>query len=331
MVLLLFYRGTNDGLYLQWRNPDGSWSGEEDLGSVLNGHPVAAQVPGTDVIQAFYRGTDNGVWSRWRNTDGSWSDEQHIGGTLNGDPIAAQVPGTDVLQLFYRGTDNSGWSRWRNTDGSWSAEQSLGGTLSSGLTAAPSAVAPIPISPAPAPASGLGSNSNYLLYSPGAAGVCNNLTGLTVTINVDADITGSDGFGFQVNAHSAKGDYDGAQQYLIYLSPSSSPPQLTCMVDNWQSTSNQLINDQVELATLPSRTLPAGYHLTISLQNDSTGNITGATYVVLDNNGNTVGSQTITLLSVSGVTSADLAPIVAEETRRSLRARGRSPTLRQTR
>jgi hypothetical protein len=72
----------------------------------------------------------------------------------------------------------------------------------------------------------------------------------------------------------------------------------------------------VALATLPSQKLPAGYQLKISLQNDSSGNITGATYRVVDNNGKTVGNQTITLLSlnlVSGgkVTAADLAPIVA--------------------
>ena len=162
-----------------------------------------------------------------------------------------------------------------------------------------------------APASGLGSNSNYFLYSPGAkAGTVNNLLGLSVTINVDAAITGNDGFGFQINAYSAKGDYDGAQQYLIYLSPHGSA-QLTCMVDNWQSTSHQLINEQVKLASLSSHTLPANYSLTITLTNDSSGRITGASYAAFDNHGHSIGSHTITLLSVSGVTTADLAPIVA--------------------
>ena len=150
------------------------------------------------------------------------------------------------------------------------------------------------------PSQGLGSNSNYFLDSN-----CSSLLGVSVTINVDADISGSDGFGFQLSAYSAKGDYDAAQQYLIYLSPSSSPAQLTCMVDNWTATNTQIINIQVELAALPSHTLPAGYQLKISLQNDSAGNVTGATYVAIDNNGNTVGSHTIT------VPSADVAPIVA--------------------
>jgi hypothetical protein len=163
-----------------------------------------------------------------------------------------------------------------------------------------------------APNSGLGSNSNYFLYSPAAqSGVCTNLIGVSLTINVSEDITGSDGFGFQLNAYSAKGDFDGAQQYLVYLSPTSNPPQLTCMANNWNSQTVAVLNSQVELAPLPSHTLPAGYQLTISLQNDAGGNITGATYVAIDNAGKTIGNQTIALLSLSGITSTDLAPIVA--------------------
>ncbi len=98
-----------------------------DCAYAPRGHPIAAAVPGTDILQLFARGADAGVWSRWRNPDGSWSGEQNLGGKLNGDPVAAVIPGTNVLQLFYRGLDDGVWSRWRNPDGSWSAEQSLGG------------------------------------------------------------------------------------------------------------------------------------------------------------------------------------------------------------
>jgi hypothetical protein len=169
----------------------------------------------------------------------------------------------------------------------------------------------VPPAAAPAPSGGLGSNSNYFLSN------CDGLTNLTVTIDVTQDITGSDGFGFQVNSYSASGDNtDAAQQYLIYLDPNSQPAQLYCMVDNWQSSGTQLINNIVSLANLSSHTLPAGYQLSINLQNDANGNVTGATYLAKDNNGNTIGNQTISLLSlnlVSGgpVTAADLAPIVS--------------------
>ena len=69
------------------------------------------------------------------------------------------------------------------------------------------------------PAKGLGSNSNYFLYSPGQPVIvggkarvrvgpglpvfpsCNHLLGLSVHIIVDTDITGTNGFGFQINAY----------------------------------------------------------------------------------------------------------------------------------
>ena len=91
-TLQLFYRGGDNSVRSRWRNPDGSWSGEQKIGGVLNGDPIAAVVPGTNILQLFYRGGDNSVRSRWRNPDGSWSDEQKIGGVLNGDPIAAVIP-----------------------------------------------------------------------------------------------------------------------------------------------------------------------------------------------------------------------------------------------
>jgi len=91
-VLQLFYRGTDNGVWSRWRNPDGSWSAEQRLGGVLTSDITAAVVPGTDVLQLFYRGTDNGVWSRWRNPDGSWSAEQRLGGVLTSDITAMPVP-----------------------------------------------------------------------------------------------------------------------------------------------------------------------------------------------------------------------------------------------
>jgi len=101
---------------------------EIDYGAKLKGEPIAAVVPGTQILQLFYRATDDSVWSRWRIPDGNWSDEQAIGGKLSGDPIAAAIPGDPVLRLLYRGMDNSVRSRSRNPDG-WSDEQGLGGVL----------------------------------------------------------------------------------------------------------------------------------------------------------------------------------------------------------
>ena len=163
------------------------------------------------------------------------------------------------------------------------------------------------------PAAGLGSNSNYLMSAS-----CQDITGLTVTIEVSETITGSDGYGFQVNAYSAAADYDGGQQYLIFQAPGSR--QLSCMIDNWTNGAGglkQVINVIQTLATLPGTSLPTGYRLSIALNDDGSGNVTGATYTALDDHGTQIGQVTLDILSqkdlVTGkpATAADLAPIVA--------------------
>ncbi len=135
----------------------------------------------------------------------------------------------------------------------------------------------------PAPSSGLGSNSNYILDSN-----CNDITGLSVTINVTQDIvctanskppsgqTQEHGFGFQLNAYSPKSEKSGWQQYVISLFDS----QLQSVVNNWPTTGNWIINNYVDLSTVPKLTIPAGYTLQISLANDRSNNISAATYVV---------------------------------------------------
>jgi hypothetical protein len=67
------------------------------------------------------------------------------------------------------------------------------------------------------------------------------------------------------------------------------------------------------LTSLPAVTLPAGYILQISLQNDDSGNVVAATYEVIDNQGNVQANVTQDVLSVNGATPADLAPIIAFE------------------
>lgn len=286
--------GTDNQLWQFVADPAGS--GYYFIKSMLDGSVIdiqgASSKFGTllDAYPQKTTGTDNQLWQFVQDPAGS--GYCFIMSKLNGYVIdiqgASTKPGTllDAYPMKASGTNNQLWTV-------------VGSSF-------PSIVKAVP-----APAAGLGSNSNYFLSCN-----CNPMTGVSVTVNVTEAITGSDGFGFQVNAYSAKSDYDAAQQYLIFLNPHSSPATLYCMVDNWTASVSQVINHIVPLATLPSQSLPAGYQLKISLQNDSSGNITGATYVVLDNTGKTIGNQTITLLSlntVSGakVTAADLAPIVA--------------------
>jgi hypothetical protein len=287
--------GTENQMWEFVSDPGGS--GYFFIKSKLNGNVVDIQGASTkagallDAYPQKTSGTENQLWQFYQDPSGSGyffiMSKQYCNVV---DIVGASTKagaGLDAYPLKTSGTANQLW-------------QVVGGTF------------PSTVASAPAPSSGLGSNSNYFMSN------CSHITGLSTTINVSQDIVGSDGFGFQVNCYSAKSDYDGGQQYLIYLDPHSSPATLYCMVDNWTegSSLSQIINHIVPLATLPSQKLPSGYQLVITLQNDSGGNITGANYIVKDNTGKTIGNQTITLLSlklVNGnpVTTADQAPIVS--------------------
>jgi hypothetical protein len=121
-----------------------------------------------------------------------------------------------------------------------------------------------------------------------------------------------DGFGFQLNAYSPPGALCAWQQYIIALFGA----ELTGWAYNWAGNGemlNTLLQNTVDLTTLPNVTIPAGYSLQISLANDNDGNVVAATYVVVDNLGNTQANVTQELLAIQGVTSADLAPITAFE------------------
>ena len=172
-------------------------------------------------------------------------------------------------------------------------------------------------------------NSNYYLNSD-----CNPITGLTVTIDVTEAITVPLGMSFQLNCYSPVNAQCVWQQYVFLFVTSSGPsPQIGWMIDNWPSdayrqqlnltSGSDLINQSASILTLPgtSPTLPAGYKFTITLANDSNGNITGVTYTVVDNAGQSHGPGLITLegLPVSNsksgqkIGSGGIAPIHAFE------------------
>lgn len=216
------------------------------------------------------------------------------------------------------GTVDAGYPRPIKPNWGW------GNFGSKGISAALNSAGPY----AAMPAQGLGSNSNYFLYSPGppiteAAArkqrvrvrpglpiytSCHHLRDVSVRIIVDTDIAGTNGFGFQLNAYSASGAYDGAQQYCVLLIPNASPPGMMCIVDNWHNKQQQVINILERLGNLPSDTLPTGYEIIITLSNDAQDNVDAATFVLIDNHGNTVGTRTI---SLANQPAQNLAPIVA--------------------
>jgi hypothetical protein len=168
----------------------------------------------------------------------------------------------------------------------------------------------IPGATVAAPNVGLGSNSNYILYSG-----CGPVMDLAITIDVTTDIVcqsasgSTKGFGFQLNAYSPKNGLCAYQQYLIAVWGS----EIAGGIDNWPISGTNLINDFFNLASTPAETLPAGYKAKIILQNDTSGNVTSAVFIVVDNNGNTLANVTKTLTALPNVKSADLAPISAFE------------------
>jgi hypothetical protein len=116
-------------------------------------------------------------------------------------------------------------------------------------------------------------------------------------------------FGFQLNAYSPRYMTSAWQQYALIVSGTNIQGQ----INNWPVTGPWLINQLDALQSLPnSNTMPAGCWLTFNLETDADNNVTT---VVFGIEGTPIPGNAIlqTLTSISGVTQADLAPIVAFE------------------
>ena len=157
----------------------------------------------------------------------------------------------------------------------------------------------------------LASNSNYFLDEGG-----NSILGLSVKVRIDTElVSSSNGWSMQLNGYSPSGNTNGWQQYVVYASPGDS--QLWARIDNWDNSLNELIRADVQLATLPTATVPTGYTIAITLINDADGNITGATYAVNNLAGTSVGTATLAIVGQTLRTTgkpamtADQAPIEA--------------------
>jgi hypothetical protein len=295
----VFLFDKNGQLNVFWVDGGGAWNGPERIGTAgfaNAGSPLASsQQFGLTQTDVFVVDKNGQLAVFWVDGGGAWNGPELIGpaniASAGSNLAASQQFGlsqTDVFLIDKNGLLNIFWV---DNAGAWNGPQLRG-------------------NPVPPPGSGLGSNSNYFLASN-----CNPLLDLSITMNVTQDIVCKSasgptmGFGFQLNAYSPKNEKCVLQQYVIALLNNS----LTGGIDNWPLNPPNLINDFFALATLSGYTLPAGYTLKISLQNDASGNITGATFVVIDNLGNVKANVTKVLMSLPGVTASDLAPIVTFE------------------
>ena len=110
----------------------------------------------------------------------------------------------------------------------------------------------------------------------------------------------------QLNCASPPGLKTGLQQYVIGLYGK----EVQATINNWPPNGKYFINRNFDMISIPARKIPAGYKLTITLLNDSTGRISGATFVVVDNTGNEIKRLTKHLHDL-GVSNGHIAPIVS--------------------
>ena len=305
----VFLIDKNGQLNVFWVNSAGPWNGPAKIGptGLANpGAPLAAsqQFGIANQTDVFVVGKNGQLNVFWVDGVGAWGGPEGIGGVGNaasGAVLAASqqfgiANQTDVFLIDKNGNLDVFWV---NSAGAWN------GPLARGPVAAPSA--------------GLGSNSNYYLYGGlTSSGKYIPLLNLVVTIDVTQDIVGTPPFNFQLNAYSPHNEVDGWQQYGISMAPGSS--QLNSFAENWPLSGNNLFNIEPNgFVNIPNQTtIPAGYQIVIKLTytNDGTGNVNGSVVTVLNQNGASLGSQTISLigqpLAAGGtITEADLAPIVA--------------------
>jgi hypothetical protein len=301
----VFGRGLNDAVW--HRGWNGGWDQNwVQIGAAVGADPVAVSW-GPDRIDLFLRSANLSLLhNSWNGS--AWQQWDNLGGQSPSLPAAACCA-VGRVDVFERGTDAGAWHDW--WAGAWQNGWSpIGGGFHD------NSMCPT----MPAPDSGLGSNSNYILYDR-----CNALRNVSVEITITEDIVcqssanGSlsppgnvptNGFGFQLNGYSAAAETCAWQQYVIALFGT----KLIGAVDNWPVSGSNIINDFFVLVDLGEAKLPAGYRIEIRLGSDpNNGNVTQARYIVLDNQSRTVADTTVVLASISGVTTADLAPLTAFE------------------
>ena len=168
---------------------------------------------------------------------------------------------------------------------------------------------------ASATAQSLGGNNNYVLTNN-----CSTVNGLTVSLHVTQDMiatvtpgggglgTPNGGFGLQLNANPPSSAPVTWMQFGFIVESN----QASAFIQYWNSSG---VNNhgQPVVRSLSSNTIPAGWVLAIQLSNDSSGNITAATFSVTDNDGN-VSSVAMPMPTYPGTSTPVLSPIQSFQT-----------------
>jgi hypothetical protein len=126
----VFTIGGDHGVYHQWQDWSGHWSGFQPLGGWVSSLTVGRDAAGR--LQVFGIGANAGLWVTVQNADnattfGNWS---FLGGSaFRQIQVAQNADGR--LEVFALRTDNSLWHQWQTTAGTWSGWWSLGGAWQS--------------------------------------------------------------------------------------------------------------------------------------------------------------------------------------------------------
>ncbi|HTU44951.1 MAG TPA: hypothetical protein VMF91_07810 [Bryobacteraceae bacterium] len=322
--LEMFYVGTNTTLYHNWQTAPGAttWKGETAFpGAKANEVEVGQNQDGR--LEIFYRGIENHLYHNWQTAPNStnWNGETAFPNNAAANQVVVGQNADGRLEIFYRGLEshlNHNWQTAANTN-AWNGETAFPNNAAANqVVVGQNADGRLEIFYRGTgdhlyhdwqriAGTNIGSNSNYILGSN-----CQNITGLTVTINITQDIVcqstsaSSQGFSLQLNAYSPKNEKSAWQQYVFTLDGS----ELSATIENWPVNGDNLFNDNYNLFSIPSKKLPSGYKLSIALQNDNKGNITGATYTVIDATGKTLANVT---KSITSHGADNLAPIIGCE------------------
>ncbi len=248
-------------------------------------------------LETFYIGTDDNLYHNWQSiSTGNWVGETIVPGYSGKQVAVAQNVGDGHLEVFWIDKNNA-------LQHSWQTEPNSGWTNTSGLGG-----------PATAPPT-LEGNENYILLT----GNCGLLTDVAVTISITQDLVlksdgkpvlglpAVDGLAWQLNCAGRTDDLALLQQYVIVFTEA----HIKAQVNNWAidpgsklNGFKQLINSEETLVGLSGHKIPAGFQFVITLNNDGFGNITSATFLAINPNGDNVGKKTI------NIKSAIVGPIV---------------------
>jgi hypothetical protein len=137
------------------------------------------------------------------------------------------------------------------------------------------------------PADQLTSNSNYILFAPDPTGACQNIEGLTVTLQVSEEMNSGSwwgGWSLQLNAYPPNSQTIW-MQYVMVMTWGL----VETSIQYWDSVSNQVVGswNYGFLENNISNTLSPGQSLVISLNYDPSGNgnIIGANFMITDTSG----------------------------------------------